>query len=194
MYYNIACEQAKLYHEREAERCRLELGPVGEEELSVYAHRLEQCYREREQCAVIAITFAGMALEAFFYDYAAESLGDRFVHEHLDKLDLKSTFLVYPRLIRGQSPDKSLAAYESLTALVRLRNDLVHFKSKGFKVDEVHKASDVHDELNERRRSGVDQAVQAVVLVLTELGALHGNKSLFVQRITWSVAETQASQ
>jgi len=58
------------------------------DELGDIPQRLEQCYEEREQSAIIAITFAGMALEAFLYDYAAERLGDTFVAQHLDKLDL----------------------------------------------------------------------------------------------------------
>ena len=40
-------------------------------------------YRAREEAGVVAITFAGMALEAFFYNYAAKELGDTFVQTHL---------------------------------------------------------------------------------------------------------------
>ncbi len=150
MYFKIATEQARRYHERDVEHARLETDMVNAEELADIPQRLEQCYEDREQSAVVAITFASMGLEAFFYDYAAERLGDTFVAQHLDKLDLPSKFLVYPRLICGKSPDKSASAYGSLKKLVRLRNDLVHFKSQPFKVEELDQASDFHDRLNER--------------------------------------------
>jgi hypothetical protein len=186
MYYKIACEQAKRYHERDAEHSKLQMDMASAEELGDIPQRMEQCYEDREQSAVIAITFAGMALEAFLYDYVAERLGDAFVTKHLDRLDLPSKFLVYPRMICGKAPDKSAAAYGSLKKLVRLRNDLVHFKSQPFGLEELDKASAFHDELNQKLKLGVDQAIQAVQLVLTELGALHGLGSLFTLRMNWS--------
>jgi hypothetical protein len=187
MYYKIACEQAKRYHELDAEHSKLQMDMANAEELGDIPQRMEQCYGNREQSAVIAISFAGMALEAFLYDYAAERLGDVFVTQHLDRLDLPSKFLVYPRMICGKSPDKSAAAYGSFKKLVRLRNDLVHFKSQPFGLEELDKASAFHDELNEKLKLGVGQALQAVQLVLTELGTLHGNGSLFTLRMNWSV-------
>jgi hypothetical protein len=147
---------------------------------------MEESYEERERSAVVAITFAGMALEAFFYDYAAEKFGDSFVRNHLDKLDLKSKFLVYPRLICGKQPDKSRPAYENLGRLVALRNELVHFKSKPFRVEELHKASDFHGALNERLKVSVDKAVNCVMQIMGELDRLHGEGSYFELRMTWS--------
>jgi hypothetical protein len=54
----------------------------------------------------------------------------------------------------------------------------------------MDKASDFHDRLNERLRLGVDDAIEAVRSVLTELGTLQGNGSLFAQRMNWSVGQT----
>jgi hypothetical protein len=124
MYYKTARERAECYHQRDADYTALESGPVDDEQLSENSRRMEECYEDREQSAVVAITFSGMALEGFFYDYGAEELGDAFVQEHLDKLDLKSKFLIYQRLICGKSPEKSTAAYQSLGRLVKLRNEL----------------------------------------------------------------------
>lgn len=189
MYYKIAHDHARHYQDRDTEHSKLRTDLTCAEELSEISRRLEQCYEERARSAVIAITFAGMALEAFFYDYAADQLGDAFVKDHLDKLDLPSKFLEYPRLICGKSPDKSRAAYGSLKSLVSLRNRLVHFKSKPFNLDKTDEASDFHDELNKILHVGVDRAIEAVRLVLTELGALQGDRSLFVQRLKWSIGE-----
>lgn len=190
MYYKIAIEQATRYHERDSEHSELEMDMANAEELSDISRRLNQCYEERAQSAVIAITFAGMTLEAFFYDYAAGRLGDSVITKRRDRLNLPSKFLEYPRLVCGKSPDKSAAAYTSLEKLVRLRNALVHFKSLPFGVQELHKASDFHDQLHERLRIGVDGAIESVHLVLTELGALHGDGSLFDLRLKWSVGQT----
>jgi hypothetical protein len=50
--------------------------------------------------------------------------------------------------------------------------------------------SDFHDRLHEDLRSGVDEALEAVRLVLTEIGTLQGNASFFIQRLKWSVGQT----
>jgi len=185
MYYRIACEQANRYREADAEHSRLELELPNSDGISDTARQIELRYEQREQAAVIAITFSAMSLEAFFYDYAAQGLGDRFVRDHLDKIDLKSQFLVYPQLVCGKMPSKSTSAYESLNKLVSLRNELVHFKSKSFSVTDLNKAADFHDALNERLRSGVDAATRTVALVLTELGNLHGNSDVFTRSMKW---------
>jgi hypothetical protein len=189
MYYKIARERAERYHQRDAEYGVLESGPVGLEELSEFSRRMEECYEDREQSAVVAITFSGMALEAFFYDYGAEELGDAFVQEHLDKLDLKSKFIIYPRLVRGRSPEKSSAAYQNLQRLVKLRNELVHFKSRPFQVHELDKASDFHSTLHQRLKSGVDDAVSCVMQVMTELDLIHGSGAGFALRMHWSLGK-----
>jgi hypothetical protein len=180
MYYKIAYERVVLYQERDNELRTLETRRVAEEEINEIAARTEECYQEREQCAVVAVTFAGMALEAFFYNYAAESLGDNFVQEHLDRLDLRSKFLVYPYLVCGKSPDKSKAAYHNLGQLAKLRNDLVHFKSKSFPITDLDKASDFHDNLNERLRRGVLESTKCVMLVMSELDTLHGGSAFTI--------------
>jgi hypothetical protein len=62
--------------------------------------------------AVIVITFAEMCSEAFFYNYAANALGHKFVEDHLDKLDLCSKLLIHPRLVCGKSVEKSSHVFD----------------------------------------------------------------------------------
>lgn len=71
MYYKIACEQVRTYHQRDAEFHRFEVELQSSDKPTRTSHQMETCYEEREQAAVIAITFSAMSLEAFFYDYAA---------------------------------------------------------------------------------------------------------------------------
>lgn len=47
----------------------------------------------------VAIVFAGMCIEAFLYDYAAQCFGDDFVRAHLDNLGFLSKCEAYPRLV-----------------------------------------------------------------------------------------------
>ncbi len=177
MYYRIAHENTRVYFDSDQELKELETKGIAEEELNVVAERMEQCYSSREQSAVIAITFAAMALEAFLYDYAAEKLGDTYVKEHLDKLDVRSKFLVYPELVCGKRPDKSHRAYQLVGQLVKLRNDLVHFKSRSVPIGDLHKKSNFHDELNDRLRFGVTEAAHSVSAAVAEIDQLHGGSA-----------------
>lgn len=82
-----------------------------------------------DQAAMTAIVFAGMALEGFIYDYAAQNLSDSFVSKYLDKLDLKAKWVVVPRLVLGKQLDLGGKGLNLLGDLIRLRNGLVHPKS-----------------------------------------------------------------
>jgi hypothetical protein len=170
MYHKIALDQSTTYHARNDDLKNLvtQLRAMTEEEKESgeIEHRMANCMKEMTQAAVIAITFAAMSLEAFFYDYAAEKLGDKYVQKHLDKLDLKSKFLVYPRLVCGKGPDKSTKAYQSLDKLVAHRNKLVHFKSQPFSLRTWKR--------REWLTEGVDSAVECVMLVVQELDSLLG--------------------
>jgi hypothetical protein len=129
-----------------------------------------------------------MALEAFFYDYAAEHLGDAFVQEHIDRLDLRSKFLVFPQLVCGKRPEKANKTYGQLTNLVSLRNLLVHFKSRPFGLEKLNEAGDFHDNLNVRMRKGVDLAVEAVRSVVGTNGVRRSSwdSQIFLRLMTWS--------
>jgi hypothetical protein len=182
MYYKIACEQAETFAARDAELIALQRAPV--EDQYVDSRRIEECYGERERAAVIAVTFAGMSIEAFFYDYAAEHVGDSFVKDNLDKLDVKSKFLVYPRIAGVNSPDKRGKAYGCLKSLVSLRNELVHFKSRSFDLSELDK---FHSEFGQKLKDGVKNAIECVLLIASELDQLHGQGSLYAMRMKWSI-------
>ena len=82
--------------------------------------------------AVVCIVFAALSLEALIYDFAARYFDDKYVVEHLDKLDLVSKWLVIPRLVCGSEFDKSAQPYGHLKELVSARNSLVHHKSSGW--------------------------------------------------------------
>lgn len=83
-----------------------------------------------EKSHVIVVVFATMCLEAFIYDYAASNFSDTFVKNYIDKLDLKSKWIIVPQLVTRKAFDTNSKAYALLTKLVKYRNKLVHTKSK----------------------------------------------------------------
>lgn len=188
MYYKIAKEQATKYRVLNDQLNDLQTRSIADKEIGEIQRRIDE---QRGQAAVIAITFSGMSLETFFYDYAAHALGDKYVNAHLDRLDLKSKFVVYPQLVCGKAPDKSDKsdksdkAYRSLYKLVSLRNDLVHVESKVFKREGLHKDANVYAKL-QNLAAGVDNAVKCGMLVMDELDTLHGGTELFALRMRWS--------
>jgi len=183
LYYHIAQQQAQVYQDQTAEHQRLDNDKEGSEE---NLKQKEACYERIRSAAVIAVTFAGMAIEAFLYDYAATQLGDDYVRKHLDRLDPKSKFLVYPQLICGKQPDKNGPAYKSLSQLVKLRNDFVHFKSRPFPALDPRKAEAIHDELDDRLRTGVRESIECVTLVMDELDRLHECAPKYRDSMKWT--------
>ena len=187
-YYRIAAKQRELYHYLDAELTEIRQRALAEDEaeheIGSHLAEHEAKYEQREMAAVISIAFAGMCLEAFFYYYAAEQLGDSYA-EHLEKLDLPSRLVVIPHLATGHPIDKSGPVYCAVKQLSKDRNYLVHFKSRRFPLNEMdNRASAFHDELNDRFRRGTLNGVKAIELVMKELDRLHGNDNYYARVCT----------
>jgi hypothetical protein len=180
-YYRIAVEQRRVYGELDAAMSKWTT--ASDDQLDAALEKQPEYYEKREQAAVIGVTFAAMCLEAFFYDYAASNLGDGFTEEHLDKLDLPSKLLIVPRLVSGKAIDKSSHVFEKVKRLAKDRNYLVHFKSRGFDLGEIHKASEFHDELNQRFGQALTNGLEAVEVVLKALDDLHGTPGRYFNRV-----------
>lgn len=101
-FYRVAAEHKRIYFRADGEIKRNKIAPENDEDIEAQIKGLNNFFEQREQAAVIAITFAAMSLEAFFYDYAARHLGDDFTKEHLDRLDLPSKLVIVPRLVFGK--------------------------------------------------------------------------------------------
>jgi hypothetical protein len=175
-YFGIAKTNQDLFHECKQTRVARE-GNIAEEEQAEAFETIERLWEQQWQAAMIAVTFAGMSLEAFFYDYAADALGDQYVKGDLDKLDLPSKYLMYPKLVCGTAPNKGEHTFELVRNLTRLRNDLVHAKSKAFPLSQIDAAADHYDEYHARLDKGADDAIECVLSVMRELDKLHGTKS-----------------
>jgi hypothetical protein len=183
-YFRIAKVNESLFYECKRTRVAREAN-VGEEEQTAAFESIERLWEQQWQAAMIAVTFAGMTLEAFFYDYAADALGDQYVRDHLDKLDLPSKYLVYPKLVCGAAPNKGERTFELVRKLTRLRNELVHAKSKAFPLAQLDAAADHYDEYHARLDKGVDEAIECVLAVMRELDKLHGTESCEKQMLAY---------
>lgn len=182
-YFVIAKEHKAIYEEKDRLIRDAESLSVAEEELGDTLESVFDLYEVREKSAAIAITFAAMCLEAFLYDYAAAKLGDKYVLSHLDKLDMVSKILVYPRLVCGKEIDKSTSVYGDIKILQQRRNDLVHFKSKRFDLYKMHDASDFHTMLNKRNKQGVDICIRAIESFVKVLDQFHGKNNYFYNSV-----------
>lgn len=187
MYYKIAADSETEYWSLDTELRRLGKTPIGEDEIEANQQAQMVAYANRQRSAVVAITFAAMSLEAFFFDYLADVFGDIFVNKHMAKLDLKSRFIVYPKMVIGKSPNKGTQAYERVSTLQSTRNKLVHFKSRSFDLANLSEASDYHSNLNNKLKKGVESSTESVRSVMKELDDLHEGKTMFLRRLEWSI-------
>ena len=123
------------------------------------------------------IVFAAMCLESGIYDYAAEGMGDRFTRAYLDKIDLKTKWLIVPHLVCGEMMRRDGAAFQALDALIGIRNQLVHSKSKAAQLDDLDRLQRMFEEsaiYREKIIKTVETAIRAVVLISLEMQWLDG--------------------
>lgn len=97
-----------------------------------YDEKLEELEHIRDVAGLQAIVFSAMSLEAAIYDFASIYLGDEYVRDHLDRLDVISKWLVVLRFVTGVKLPKDEAPYAALKSLIVERNRLVHSKSSPF--------------------------------------------------------------
>lgn len=183
LYFKIAQEQLSRYSELDLEYGDLEVKGITEDELDDISGRMFDIFTQREQAAIVSVTFSAMCLEAFLYDYAAKHLGDKYVKDHLDKVALPSKLVLYPKLIVGADFDKSAEAFAKTKELTTLRHELVHFKSKRYDPTDG-KSIDRHDQLHSKLAKGVKDSISTVRLVLAELDKMNGNDN-FSKGLDW---------
>jgi len=74
-----------------------------------------------EECSITAIVFSVMTLEAFINDYAIRASSINYLENYLDKLDLSSKFILFPRLFTGTGISTDGQALELLKKRVLMR-------------------------------------------------------------------------
>ena len=164
-YYDIAEEAYALFLAEEENL----VSPPGPDEDPT--KELEQIHRITI-AGIKSIVFSAMCIEAAAFDFSATQLSDSYAEQYLDKLDLVSKWVVIPKLVCGRSLKENGPALNSLRALVRARNALVHqkslpFKSDGTSLEAIEKASNAFP-------GNVHNAFKTIVLISLELNEIIG--------------------
>jgi hypothetical protein len=102
---------------------------TGEDNKIALEKEINSTEAEIAKSALVVIVFSAMAIEAYIYDYAARHLGDAFVKDHLDKLDILSKWIIIPELITGKEVSRHQKWYLLLKNLIKTRNSVIHHKS-----------------------------------------------------------------
>ena len=119
-----------------------------------------------QRSAMVSVIFSALTAEAFINNYAIERFSRSYFDNHLDKLSPVSKWIVIPKLVTGNEIDTDGQPYERLKKLFKLRDKLVHYKTKKKKVSEM-----VEDEDWVTENHSVD-ALLAVESILGELSKI----------------------
>jgi hypothetical protein len=120
---------------------------------------------EIQRHAMSAVTFSAMALESYINLYGAENFGATYFEKYLDKLELRSKWVIVPRLVTGKALDTASHAFSLFSDLVGLRNRLVHDKPRTRCVDEVRGS----DWITEENATAAIEGVRGMLCALASL-------------------------
>lgn len=104
-----------------------------------------QIEAERLECRILAVLSTALFLESYIYDYGARRESASFVDKYLDRLDPVAKWIIVPRLIAPPGLQQDDEIFGRLRKLFRLRNDLVHHKTKA--ADDFTSPPDFPDDL-----------------------------------------------
>jgi hypothetical protein len=129
LFSDILKENYKKMRETEEKIKKIRLRQKIEDANAVSEQEIALLERELEKASIGVVVFTAMSIESYIYDYASRHLGDTYVKEHLDKMDVISKWVVIPELITGKELPNREDWYPLLKKLVKSRNSIVHHKS-----------------------------------------------------------------
>jgi hypothetical protein len=130
-----------------------------------YDEKLEELKYLRNVAGLQAIVFSAMSFETAIYDFASIHLGDDYVRDHLDRLDVLSKWLVVLRFVTGTELPKNEAPYAALKSLIFQRNRLVHSKSEPFDFEDQKRQVDKFMKREKELEKNVHNSFRALVLM-----------------------------
>ncbi|MEZ8040168.1 hypothetical protein ACED25_11285 [Vibrio sp. 1F263] len=173
LYYKVAKESLGDFFEFSNEFELKQQSYCSESDLSQQWEIANKLYENREISAIKSITFSAMCLEAFLYDYAVHSQSKSFLSK---KLSAKDKFVRYLNAVDKIEVDTQGDIYQRVEKLFSLRNQLVHFKSPIYQMDQLHLASEFHDDLNESLGSGASDSLETIHSVIMYIDEKTGSK------------------
>jgi len=119
-----------------------------------------------QRSAMVVVIFSALTLEAFINNYGIERFSRSFFDNHLNNLNPISKWLILPKLVVGRQLSTDGQPYELLGGLFRLRNKLVHYKTRKKRISALREEEDW---ITERHARDAIQAVSALVQELKSL-------------------------
>lgn len=78
----------------------------------------------------VTVIFSALTLEAYINHYGRAKLSKTYCKNYLDKLSTVSKWVIIPRLVTGNQISTDCQSFEYLKWLFKLRDTIVHSKSK----------------------------------------------------------------
>lgn len=170
IYNNLANEHYKKYKEYSKEVINKEIDSDKKYELK----------KEQNKCAICIIIFSTMAIESFINNYIITNLGKKYF-DNLDRLDIKSKLVIGVKLITGYDYPKGRKSYSHLEKLVKLRNNIVHSKSKVIK-DAKHNSLEniaseyIKNQLGSFDEEDIDNIIRVYDEIVNDINEIVDNK------------------
>lgn len=105
-----------------------------------------ECNAKIERLSIITVVFSCMCIESYINCYGVLNFSKSYFNNYLDKLDLKSKWVVIPKLVTGNQIDTGSNVFEKLKNVITLRNKLVHDKPKVKKITNVRDTDWIREE------------------------------------------------
>lgn len=142
-------------------------------ELDLIINEAAEIKNDRDAAGHITIIFSAMCLEAIINHYAINRSSKSYFDNYLDKLDFKSKWIIFPKLLSSAEFNCDSQAFEFLKKVITLRNELVHYKSRVIKFNQNMNGEMKKSELD--FRSDVQNSLKAIFLVVEELKRIDPN-------------------
>ena len=91
---------------------------------------------EIQRCSMITVVFCIMTLESYINEYAIINYSKSYFKNYLDKLDLKTKWIIIPKLVTGNQINTDSEAFELFLKALKIRHRLVHDKTKIINIGE----------------------------------------------------------
>ena len=128
---------------------------------------------DRDAAGHIAIIFSAMCLEAIINHYAISRSSKSYFENYLDKLEVKSKWIIFPKLFSDAEFNRDSQAFQLLDKVITLRNNLVHYKSHIIEYT-FAMSNNIKDEEN-KFVVNVKDSIKAMICVIDELKRIDPN-------------------
>lgn len=92
--------------------------------------RILQAQEELKKETVKSVMFLVCFLEAFFFELAAEAIGQKYAERYIENMNIKTKIVTIPRLVTGKDLGLKNNDLSDVFTLISWRNKIVHPKTK----------------------------------------------------------------